>query len=220
MKEKIILFGLTQTADIIEYYFNKYTDVEICARCVDKKYLTIDKYNNVPVVAFEDVEKYYPPSEYKISIPMMNTDLNRVREEKYKIAKAKGYKFKSYLSQVNAIETNNIGENVFIIGDCHIQPFSKIGNNCMIWSGTEIGHHTIIQDNCFITGAKVAGRITVENNCFIGHSSAIRDGITIGKYSIIGMASIVQKNIKPYTVLSVKQTKKWDITSEEAKEII
>lgn len=48
----------------------------------------------------------------------------------------------------------------------------------------------------------------------------LRDGITIGEYSVIGMGAVIQRNVKPYSVYSVKQTKKWDISSEEAKEIL
>src|SRR5574344_1659712 len=109
MVDKVILFGLTQTADIIEFYLKKYTDIKICARCVDKEYLNVDSYNNMPVVAFEDVANLYSPTEYKFAIPMMNMDLNRVRENKYKLAKEKGYKFISYISPISTVETTDIG---------------------------------------------------------------------------------------------------------------
>ena len=220
MTEKIVLFGLTQTADIVQYYLEKYTDFKVCARCVDKEYITNISNFQIPIVAFEEVEKLYPPSEYKMAIPIMHQDLNRLRENKYLKAKEKGYNFISYINPISTVETKDVGENVFVLGMCHIQPFVKIGNNCMIWSGTEIGHHTVIHDNCFITGARIAGRIKIGKNCFIGHTSMLRDGITIGEYSVIGMGSVIQRNVKPYSVYSVKQTKNWEISSEEAKEII
>ncbi|MGN0017456.1 MAG: acetyltransferase [Candidatus Gastranaerophilaceae bacterium] len=219
MKEEIILFGLTQTADIVQYYLDKYSNYKVVARCVDKEYLNCNEYKDMKVVAFEEIEKHFSPSKYKMAIPMMNTHLNKVREKKYNIAKEKGYKFITFINKTSTVETDNIGENVFILGQNHIQPFVKIGNNCMIWSGTEIGHHTVIEDNCFITGGRIAGRITIKKNCFIGHSSAIRDGVTIGAYSVIGMSSIIHKNIPDYTVTSTKQTKKWEQKSIDLEEL-
>lgn len=219
MTKDIVLFGLTQTADMVEYYIKKDSSCNIVARCVDKAYLNKNEHNGLPVLPFEDIEKYYSPSKYKMAIPMMNTRLNKIREEKYLQAKKKGYNFISLISPNSVCETDDIGENVFIIGSCHIQPFAKIGNNCMIWSGTEIGHHSVIEDNCFITGARIAGRIKVEKNCFIGHTSMLRDGVTIGKYSVIGMGSVIQKNIPDYSILSVKQTKRWKEKSLDLEEL-
>ena len=219
MSEEIVLFGLTQTADIIQYYLHKYTDYKVTARCVDEKYITCKEYEDLPVVSFETVENYYSPNKYKMAIPMMNTHLNKVRENKYLIAKSKGYTFINLICPNSVCETDDLGYNIFVLGACHIQPFVKIGNNCMIWSGTEIGHHTVVEDNCFITGARIAGRITVKRNCFIGHSSMLRDGVTIGEYSVIGMGAVIQKNIPDYSILSVKQTKRWEEKSLNLEEL-
>lgn len=219
MSEEVILFGLTQTADIVQYYLHKYSDYRVVARCVDKNYLTVKNYEGLPIAAFEDIEKNYPPNKYKMAIPMMNTHLNKIREQKYLAAKSKGYNFINFICPNSICETDDLGDNIFVLGSCHIQPFAKIGNNCMIWSGTEIGHHTVVEDNCFITGARVAGRITIKKNCFIGHTSMLRDGVTIGEYCVIGMGSVVQKNIPDYSILSVKQTKRWKEKSTELEDM-
>ena len=39
----------------------------------------------------EDIEKAFPPSEYKMFIALSYSNMNRIREEKYFEAKAKGY---------------------------------------------------------------------------------------------------------------------------------
>lgn len=219
-KEEIILFGIAKVADLAQYYLDKYSNYKTVARCVDKKYITENTHNGLPVVDFMDIVKLYPPDKYKIGIPFSYTKLNKIREEKYLQAKKWGYKFISFISPASTVETEDIGENVFVFGQCHIQPFTKIGNNCIIWSGTEIGHETIVEDNCFITGATIASLCKIENNCFIGHSSAIRDGVTIGKYSVIGMASVILKNVPEASVTSVKQTKRWPQKSFEFEDIL
>jgi acetyltransferase-like isoleucine patch superfamily enzyme len=44
------------------------------------------------------------------------------------------------------------------------------------------------------------GRITVHDNCFIGHSAIILPGVTIGPNSVVAAGSIVTKDIPPNTI--------------------
>ena len=46
---------------------------------------------------------------------------------------------------------HEIGENCFIFEDNTIQPFVKIGDDVVLWSGNHIGHHAEIGDHCFIS---------------------------------------------------------------------
>ena len=219
--EKIIIWGIGQISQVFTFYIQKYTQYEICAYTIDKEYMgDKNEFNGIPIIAFEEIEKYFPPNEYKMAVIMGYKNLNRYREEKYLQAKGKGYNFINYISSHSLVEAECIGENVFILGQCHIQPFTKIGNNCIIWSGTIIGHHTTINDNCFIAGAKISGFVKVKKNCFLGNCSMIADGIIIGQHSIIGQACSIQKNVEDYSVFATRQTKKMDITSEEIKDIL
>ena len=83
-----------------------------------------------------------------------------------------------------------------------------------------IGHHTIISDNCFFAGAKIAGFVKIKRNCFLGSCSMIADGIIIGQHSVIGQSCHILKDVKDYSVFVSKQTKRLDLTSEEIKEIL
>ena len=75
---------------------------------------------------------------------MTGKNLNRIREKIYNEGKKKGYDFYSYVSPKATVLTNKIGENCFILEDNTIQPFVEIGNNCVLWSGNHIGHHSKI----------------------------------------------------------------------------
>lgn len=219
--EKIIIWGVGQISQVFTFYIQKYTQYNICAYTLDREYAGDKKeFNGIPIIAFEEIEKHFPPNQYKMAVIMGYKNLNRYREERYLQAKAKGYDFINYISPHSLVETECVGENVFILGQCHIQPFTKIGNNCVIWSGTIIGHHTIIDDNCFIAGARVSGSVTIESNCFLGNSSMIADGIIIGKHSIIGQACMIQRNTKDCSVFVNRQTKRMNITSEQVKDML
>lgn len=219
--EKIILWGPNTSTDILEYYFTQENlPYQVCAYTMDEKYIKENAHNGKPVLPFERIENLYPPNEYKIAIFMGYKNLNRVREERYKQAKEKGYKFISYISKNSNCYTDDIGENVFILPHTNIQPFVKIGNNTIIWSATVLGHHIEIGDNCFLSSPQIAGFSKVMNNCFIGANCSIADHITIGAYSIIGIGSVVTKSVKEGSVLAVKQTSKLLMSSFELEDIM
>ena len=64
MKRKCVIFGTTDFGKMLRYYFEKYADVQIVAYTVDKAYLESDTFDGLPAVAYEEVEKAYPPTEY------------------------------------------------------------------------------------------------------------------------------------------------------------
>src|SRR4030065_564530 len=84
--------------------------------------------------------------------------------EKYYQAKEKGYELISYVSP-HAVTWPGlvIGDNCFIGDYSVISPFVEIGNNIQICSGSNVGHHCVIKDHCFISpGAVILGSATIE----------------------------------------------------------
>ncbi|MFV5693073.1 acyltransferase [Flavobacterium sp. LT1R49] len=97
-----------------------------------------------------------------------------------------------------------IGDRVFIGRCCEFVCSTKIkiGNDCFIASNTTIndtGHeyakHIKIKDQPITTA-----KITIEDDVWIGTSSVILQGITIGKGAIIGAGSVVNKSIPEYEI--------------------
>lgn len=69
-----------------------------------------------------------------------------------------------------------MGDNCFVFENQTIQPFVKIGNDVIIWSGNHIGHHSMIGDHCFISShVVISGNVKIEPYCFLGVNSSIRD---------------------------------------------
>ena len=64
--------------------------------------------------------------------------------------------------------------------DNTIQPFARIGDDVILWSGNHIGHHSTIGDHCFITShVVVSGNVHVGERSFIGVNATLRNSITI-----------------------------------------
>lgn len=216
----IVVWGTGQISQVLSYYLENCSDFKIRAYCVDGKYLQNDRvFNAKPIVAFEDIEKFYPPAKYKMALIMGYKNLNKYREQRYLQAKEKGYSFISYVGP-NSVCDGEIGENTFIFAFNNIQPFSKVGNNVIIWTHTCIGHHSVISDNCFLASPVIAGCSQIEKNCFLGINSTVCDHVKIGEYSIIGAGTCIKKNIKPYSVIAAKQSPKSEFKSTDMEDIL
>jgi sugar O-acyltransferase (sialic acid O-acetyltransferase NeuD family) len=195
MLNKVIIFGLNDFAELAHYYLTTDSEYEVVAFTVNKEYLTTGIFKDLPVVAFEEIEQHYPPTEYLLFTPMVGIKMNTIRKKIYLEGKEKGYTFATYISSKATICHNEIGKNCFILEDNTLQPFTKIGNNVIMWSGNHIGHHSIVEDHVFFTSHIVlSGHCHVKERAWIGVNATIRDGITIGEGSLIAMGAIITKS--------------------------
>ena len=147
---EVVIFGVLDTAELAHYYLENDSKYKVVAFTVHKKYRNIDNFKGLPVVDFENLQETYPSTEYKLFAPMTGRKMNKLRAQVYNEGKQMGYDFISYISSKATVCDNEIGENCFILEDNTIQPFTKIGNNVVLWSGNHIGHHGEIKDHVFL----------------------------------------------------------------------
>ena len=191
---KVIIFGLLDTAELAHYYLENDSEHEVVAFTVSKEYINKNKFKGLPVVPFEDIETIYPPDQYHLFAPMTAKQMNQLREKIYLEGKSKGYKYISYVSSKATVFDNEIGENCFILEDNTIQPFTKIGNNVVLWSGNHIGHHGEIKDHVFFTSHVVmSGHCIIESYCFFGVNATIRDYTHLAKGTLLAMGASLTK---------------------------
>ncbi len=207
---KVIIFGIQDFAELAHYYIENDTKHDVVAFCLHKAYMPSDPFfKGLPIIDFENVEKDYAPSKYYFFAPMAPKKMNKVREEVYNEIKQKGYKFISYISSKATLFDNEIGDNCFILENNTIQPFTRIGNNVVLWSGNHIGHHSIIKDHVMFTSHVVlSGHCVVESNCFLGVNATIRDAIILAEGTLVGMAASITKNTDAWGVYIGNPAKK------------
>lgn len=197
-KEKLIIVGDSAFAEIAYEYFTHDSEYEVVAFSVEKDYLKKDVMFGLPIVPFEQLDKLYCPNEHHFFVATVYTQLNRLRTRLYQQAKVKGYAPASYISPHAFIWRNcEVGEHCFIFENNVIQPFVKIGQNVILWSGNHIGHHSVIKDNCFISShVVISGFVEIGKNCFIGVNATMGNNIKIGNDCLIGAGAIIIKNVK------------------------
>jgi sugar O-acyltransferase (sialic acid O-acetyltransferase NeuD family) len=193
--KKVVIFGLNDLAELAHFYLTTDSEYEVVGFTVNQEYKNVDFFKSLPVVEFEDIVNKFPPSDVSLFIPITGVKMNELRKKLYLSAKKMGYQFISYVSSKTTNFAESIGENCFILEDNTLQPFTKIGNNVVLWSGNHIGHHSVIEDHVFFTSHIVlSGHCVVKQKSWIGVNSTIRDGVTIGESCLIGMGSLVTKS--------------------------
>lgn len=196
--KKLILFGDSAFAEIAYEYFTYDSDYEVVAFTVTKEYLTKESFFGLPVVPFEEVEKLYNPEQYDMHIALVYNNMNRVRIKFYHEAKQKGYRLASYISSRAFVWRNvEIGDNCFVFEDNTIQPFVKIGNDNVFWSGNHIGHHSVIGCHNFISShVVVSGFCKIGDANFMGVNSTMGNNLSIGNDCLIGSFVHIVRHVK------------------------
>ncbi len=214
---KVIIFGVEDTAELAHYYLENDSEHEVVGFSLTGDYMKQDVFKGLPVTPFEELENVYSPPEFTFFAPMQARNMNKDRERIFNEGKSKGYEVISYISsRATVFPDAVIGSNCFILEDNTIQPFARIGNNVVLWSGNHIGHHGVIKDHVFFSSHVVlSGNCVVEPYCYFGVNSTIRDFLNIGEGSFIGMGANVTKDTKPFGVYYGNPAKKIRETSAE-----
>lgn len=104
-------------------------------------------------------------------------------------------------------------EKKIVIGDNNVlrefntvhQPTLKItsiGSNCYFMVYSHISHDTLIFDNAILTNnVQIGGHSRILEYAHIGLNTAIHPRTTVGGFSMIGMGSVITKDILPFVTV-------------------
>ena len=197
--KKLIIVGDSAFAEIAYEYFTYDSDYEVVAFSVEVSFLTRDTLFGLPIVAFEDIENIFPPDDHHFFVATVYTQLNRLRTRLLHAAKTKGFTPASYISSRAFVWRNvEFGEHCFVFENNTVQPFVRIGDNVVLWSGNHIGHHSVVRDNCFFASqVVVSGFCDIGENSFLGVNATLAHNVVLGKNTWIGPGVTISKNTEP-----------------------
>ena len=97
---------------------------------------------------------------------------------------------------------------------------ARIGRGCVFYPHCTIGHNAVVGDGVFSLAGSVvnhddvlgertqiaaqatlAGYVKVESGCYLGQSCSVRQSVTIGRGSLIGMGAVVLHDVPPNSVM-------------------
>jgi sugar O-acyltransferase (sialic acid O-acetyltransferase NeuD family) len=190
---KVILFGTGRGAEVAHRFLVRDSDHAVCGFTVDRKYIGADTLRDLPVVAFEEVEQRFSPDEYEMLVVLGYQRMNALRAEKYLAAKAKGYRFISYVnSHFYRAEDLAVGENCFILDNQSISLDVKIGNNVVMWSSNHIGDLSVIGDHSWVAShVTLAAGVKVSPYSFLGVGATVGGNVTLGQSTFVGAHAFV-----------------------------
>lgn len=186
--QKLVLFGAARLTKIVHQHILDTGNYQVCGFAIDEAYRTANEFCGLPLVGSDNLQKLYPPAEYKMLVAVGYNKLNQIRKDKYLHMKSLGYECVSFIHPSNVVSsTAIIGENTIIMERNVIQPFAKIGNNVLMFSQNIIGHDSTIGDHNFLSsGVIVSGETVVGESCFFGAMSGVEAFAKVGNSCIFG----------------------------------
>jgi sugar O-acyltransferase (sialic acid O-acetyltransferase NeuD family) len=212
---KVVLFGTGRGADVAYRFLTRDSEHEICGFAVDRRHLDRERFHELPVVAFEDVERHFPPDEFKMLILLGYQRMNAFRASKYQEAKQKGYSFISYAnSNFYRAEDLSIGENCFILDNQSISLDVKIGNNVVMWSSNHVGDLTVIEDHVWLAShVTIAAEVVVRPYCFLGIGATVGNKVTLAERTFVGADALVVSDTLKNAVCVTEESDRADVDS-------
>lgn len=93
----------------------------------------------------------------------------------------------------------SLGVGVVLMPLTLVGPDVTLGDHTQLYAQSFIGHDTSIGEMVFVANnASIGGRIVIEKGAHIGSNSSIVERVHIGEFAVVGLGSVVLKNIGAY----------------------
>jgi sugar O-acyltransferase (sialic acid O-acetyltransferase NeuD family) len=89
-----------------------------------------------------------------------------------------------------------LGVGLLALAGCSVMCGARLGDHVTIRNGGHVGHDCTIGDFVMIgANALVCGYGTVQEGAHIAPGAVVRDGTTVGRYSVVGLGAVVTKDV-------------------------
>jgi sugar O-acyltransferase (sialic acid O-acetyltransferase NeuD family) len=100
-------------------------------------------------------------------------------------------------------ETARLGAGTVVFAGAVIQPDVRIGDHAIINTASSVDHDCVVGDFVHVApGARLAGKVRLESDVFMGMGSSVIPGVTIGQRSVVGAGAVVITDL-PADVVAV-----------------
>jgi sugar O-acyltransferase (sialic acid O-acetyltransferase NeuD family) len=208
--KQVVIFGVGSYAKLAHAYLTADSPHQPVAFAVDPAHAAEPEMLGLPVVRSDQLADLYPSNRFAMLVAIGYRRVNKGRTEVYERCKKMGYSFVTYIhSSVHRTGPGEIGENTFVFEAAVIQPYAAVGNNCVLWSGCQILHDSVIEDHCFIgSQAVIGGYANIGRSTFVGLNATIRDHIKIAPGSVIGAGATIMNDTVDGAVHSMRTTER------------
>ena len=90
-----------------------------------------------------------------------------------------------------------------IYPNCFIGAEAVLGESCFLLSGAVVNHNCAVGKNVVMaTGAHLAGSVKVGDRAYIGQDATVRQLLSIGRDTLIGMGAVVIRDVPDHAVMA------------------
>ena len=155
--------------------------------------------SNRPIYAFDKFKDTFPRENTEIIIALGEPIYRQKLADK---VCASGFKLAKLIHpNVYIPEDTIIEEGCIIFDNAVISCNVRLSRNVVIQPMAIVSHDSIVGENTVISAfVFIAGNCNIGNSVFIAVSASIREKVSVGSYSIIGMGSVVLRDIEEHVV--------------------
>lgn len=161
----------------------------------------IKDIRKVPIYTFKEALCRFSQEPFEVCIAVGEPSVRQVLYDKLV---AKGIKIATLVHpEVSIPDSTMIGEGTIICKFVSITCDIRIGNNVYIHPMACIGHDSVIGDSSVISSfVDIAGDCTIGKKVFLAIGVVMKQGISVGNKSIVGMSSVIHRDI-PESVIAM-----------------
>jgi sugar O-acyltransferase (sialic acid O-acetyltransferase NeuD family) len=195
MAKPLIIFGIGSVAQMAHYYATREMGLSVLGFVVDESRKTTNEFCGLPVSAWEECIKLYPPDTVAMYVAVGYREMP-LRQAVFERVQSLGYTLQTIVSKSAFVaETIYGGINNFIMPGAVIEPGVHMGSNNLIWSNVTICHDSKIGNhNFFASNSTIGGEVTIGDRCFFGFSSTVAHQRHVGNDVLLAAQSLLLTN--------------------------
>ena len=196
MDKGLVVFGLGEFAELAHYYFGRHAKRRVDAFTVDAEYARVDHFGGLPVLAFDEMQRRFPPATHELFIAIGYSQRCRPRKRAFLQAQALGYSLPSFVHESAVVARNAVvGANCLLREQTLVSPFAAVGDNIYTGGGVSISHHVRVDSHVYLAGGCVVnGSAVIGERCFIGSNATVRDRVRVGEGCIVGGGALIMSD--------------------------
>ncbi|CAA6680040.1 MULTISPECIES: acetyltransferase [unclassified Lentimonas] len=159
----------------------------------------IGKYKKYPVLGpSEDIHDLIKKYDARVFIAYIGMTNERETTSKLKSLNIPKDRLLSIIDPTAVIPQDycQIGAGSLICPLAQLSADTTLGDNCIMLPNSFVGHDSVLEDYVSIANnACIGANVRVGYGTHVGTNASTREKITIGKYSVVGMGSVVLKDV-------------------------
>ena len=169
-----------------------------------------EEINGYPVIGKinkESVDQYINDENIFFIYTMISAKFNHHFLHRLRDLKIPYYRFATIIHPTAIVsEQTKIGCGVSIQPFVSVGPNVTIGNHVQIYAQSLIGHNSKLDNYSYVANnACIGASVHLKEGAYLGTNCATLENIAIGKWSLVGIGSVVIKDIPDFTKVVVIQ---------------